>query len=235
MTSGKIVISSLEKEGLMQVAKWNKFPVLLDSVEMQELFTYLSPFHLVNVSSPVKIGMEEISSQEFLQGYGEYVGSLKQGEIPLLETYRSLLSCALSRTFDPFYAIKVGADRLLVKPRMPVIQLQAHSFFYSEVDKQFHSMVQGKQSVLWGVQFSYPQLFQDPKAKTIVKVREEFENTSLFSSLSQWIRSNTLATPFVVEGVRTNSPMRIGKKGIEWVNNHPQLKAKSITVLIKSS
>jgi len=234
MTNGKILISSLEKEGLMQVAKWNKFPVLLDILEMQDLFTSLHPFHLVNVSSPVKLGMEEISSQEFLRGYAEYIGALKQGEVPFLETYRSLFSCALSRALDPFYAIQVGTDRCLVKPRMPVIQLQAHSFFYSEVDKQFHSMVQGKESVFWGVQFSYPQLFQDPKAKTIVKVREEFENTSLFTSLSQWIRSNTLPTPFVVQGVRTNSPMRIGKKGIEWVNNHPQLKTKSIKVFLKT-
>lgn len=220
----------------MQVAKWNKVPVLLDLLEMKELFTALSPCHLVHVSSPVACGKEEVESSEFLQGYSDYVNALQNGKVPPFESFRSLFSCALSRTLAPFYAIDLGKNRSLVKPRTPIIQLQAHSFFYSLVDQQFHSMVQGPESVFWGVQFSYPQLFQDPQTKQIVKVADrEFENTVLFASLMQWIRSHTLATPFLVGDVRTNSPMRIGKKGLEWVNNHPQLKAKSITVSPKKS
>lgn len=221
-------------EGFLQVSKWLKCAILLDRDEMQELLETLAEVYFFNVSAPVEASEACLSSAQFLKSYGQYVDILKRGEIPSPDAFRSVFSSALSKTSDPFYSMRLSDGRFLVKPIQPVIQLQAHYFFYSTLDKKFHSMVQSSDSVSWGVQFSYPQLFQDPHTRKVVKVlsQEEFVNTALFSTLMQWMRSHTLPTPFLVHGVRTNSPMRVGKKALSWVSDHPQLKQKGIEIIL---
>ncbi len=93
-------------------------------------------------------------------------------------------------------------------------------------------MVQSSDSISWGVQFSYPQLFQDPHTRKVVKIADQdaFENTALFTSLMQWMRSHTLPTPFVVNGVRTNSSIRVGKRALSWVGSLVQLQQKGIDI-----
>ena len=216
-------------EGVLQVSKWIKCAVLLDIEEMQDLLQVLGQIDFFIVSEPVQIGKERISSEMFLNGYSRYVEGLKRGEIPDPNVYRTLFSCSLSKTPAIFYAMDLSDGRALVKSIQPVIQLQAHYFFYSAVDGKFHSMVQGSDSISWGVQFSYPQLFQDPHTRKIAKV-VGCENTSVFSTLMQWMRSHTLPTPFIVNKERTNSPIRTGKQALSWVHNHLQLKQKGITI-----
>ncbi len=225
--------STPQVEGLLQVSKWLKTQVLLDSKEMEALLEALSPFYLVSVSGPVPSEEGVVSIASFLEVYTEYVALLKQGLVPPVERFRQVFSCALSRTLEAFYAMELGKDRHLIKPLMPVIQLQAHHLFYSTLDKKFHPMVFSKESISWGLQFSYPQLFQDPKTRGVVKVNdaERFVNSALFSTFLRWIRSHTVPTPFIVEGVKTNVPMRIGKWALSWVGSHPQLKAQGIEVI----
>lgn len=232
MPSFPIRISSPKAEGILQVSKWLKIQVLLDSDEMQELLAALGPTHFVVVSEPVHADDAVIAPDTFLLKYTEYVQYLKQGQVPPVEEFRKLFSCALSSTLDAFYAIAAGKDKYLVKPLKPVVQLQAHHFFYSDLDRKFHPMVLSEESISWGVQFSYPQLFQDPKTRKVVKVTDtpEFPNTALFSKLMKWMRSSTMPTPFEVDGARVNSPIRIGKKSLAWIKNHPRLKEKGITI-----
>jgi hypothetical protein len=232
MSPFPIRISSPKVEGMLQVSKWLKVQVLLDSDEMQELLSVLSPVYFVVASELITADDAVISADSFLHKYAEYIRLLKQGQVPAPEDFRKYFSCALSTTLEPFYAIDAGKEKYLVKPLKPVVQLQAHHFFYSDLDGKFHPMVLSEDSVSWGVQFSYPQLFQDPKTRQVVKVTDtlEFPNSALFSKLMKWLRSSTLPTPFEVGGVRINSPIRIGKKSLAWIKNHPQLQKKGIIV-----
>jgi hypothetical protein len=176
-----------------------------------------------------------ISADSFLHKYADYSRLLKQGQVPPPEGFRKHFSCAMTTSLEAFYAIAAGGEKFLVKPLRPVVQLQAHHFFYSDLDRKFHPMVLSEESVTWGLQFSYPQLFQDPHTRQIVKVvnTPEFPNSALFLKLSKWIRSFTLPTPFEVGDLRVNSPIRIGKKSRAWIENHPQLKKKGIVVYQK--
>jgi hypothetical protein len=129
----------------------------------------------------------------------------------------------------------IGPERhtkYLIKPIRPVIQLQGHHFFYSTLDEKFHPMVLGPDSVTWGIQFSYPQIYQHPQSHLYAKVDDslDFPNTALFRRLTQWMREHTTATPFIVQEKRTNSPIRLGKKCFSWIAKHPQLVAKQILV-----
>jgi hypothetical protein len=227
-------ISTPKDEGVLSVSKWTKYQVLLDDEEMADLFDSLAPLTICSVSEPVKKGSEIIDLAEFLDKYQTYISGLRAGILVDESLLRRYFSSALTCSSDLLYAIAVGGDKYLIKPIKPVIQMQAHHFFYSDLDKKFHPMVLSTQSVTWGVQFSYPQLYQDPKTHRIAKVVDspEFPNTALFAKLRKWLKNHTLPTPFFVEksSYRVNTPIRIGKKCRTWIQNHPQLKDKGIHV-----
>jgi hypothetical protein len=232
MSSFPIRVSSPKAEGVLQVSKWLKTQIFLGTEEMEELLSALGSIHFVIVSEPIKAEEALISARSFYEKYSDYSLLLKQGQVPLPEDFRRYFSCAITTTLEAFYAIATGGEKYLVKPIKPVIQLQAHHFFYSSFDHKFHPMVLSEESISWGLQFSYPQLFQDPNTRQIAKVADtpEFPNSALFSSFLKWMRSATLPTPFEVGGARVNSPIRIGKKTLAWIKNHPQLKKRGITI-----
>ena len=195
-----IRISSPKTEGSLQVSKWLKVQVLLDVDEMQQLIQSLGTLFFVVVSEPVKADEAVIFPNVFLEKYASYVDRLKQGQIPNADEFRRFFSCAMSSSLDTFYAIAVANDQFLIKPKQPIVQLQMHHFFYSDLDGKFHPMVLSTDSISWGLQFSYPQLFQDPITRQVVKVIDspDFPNTAMFTKLLKWMRHFTLPTPFEV-------------------------------------
>lgn len=225
-------ISTPKVEGALQVSKQLKFQVLLDDSEMNALLRDLAPVHICVVSEPTALDRALIPTEEFLEKYGSYVAGIKEGNLIDEKPLRRYFSSAWTTDLDTVYAMAVSSDKYLIKPIKPLIQLQGHHFFYSDLDKQFHPMVLSQESVTWGIQFSYPQLSQDPKTSDIIKVGkgEDFPNTALFAALTKWLREHTLPTPFVVDEKRTNAPIRLGKQCLNWIGKHPQLTQKGIEV-----
>ncbi len=232
MHSLPIRISSPKAEGILQVSKWLKVQVLLDSSEMEQLIQTLGTLFFVIVSEPIEADVAVIPSTVFLERYADYIDLLKQGQIPNVDEFRRFFSCAMSTTLETFYAMAAGKDKFLIKPTKPVLQLQTHHFFYSDLNGKFHPMVLSPESISWGLQISYPQLFQDPATRQVVKVIDSphFPNTAMFTKLMRWVRSFTLPTPFEVNGLRINSPIRIGKQSLAWIKIHPQLKERGIQI-----
>jgi len=226
-------VSSPSQEGLLQVSKWIKVQILLDQEEIVELFKKLDPFYFVTVSKPVKEQNALLAQKDFLQAYLEYIQSLKKGKVVQDSYLRECFSCAMTRSKEVFYAMPVSEDRLLIRPVLPIIQMQMHQFLFSSMDKVFYPMVLGQKTVSWGIQFSYPQFYQDPKTKEIVRVikKDLFPNTELFALLMKWVRQFTIPTPFLVEEERINATIRIGKKCMSWMHLHPQLQELGIKVL----
>ncbi|KAG6558744.1 hypothetical protein RHABOEDO_001726 [Candidatus Rhabdochlamydia oedothoracis] len=226
-------ISSPIQEGLLQVSKWIKVQVLLDQEEIVDLFKQLDPFYLVAVSKPVKEQSALLAQNDFLQVYLEYVQLLKKSKFVQGSYFRECFSCAMTRSKEVFYAMPVSEKRLLIKPVLPVIQMQMHQFLFSFTEKIFYPMVLGQNTVSWGIQFSYPQFYQDPKTKEITRVikKDLFPNTELFALLMKWVRQFTIPTPFLVGEERINATIRIGKKCMSWIHSHPQLQQLGIKVL----
>lgn len=228
-------LSSPSEEGMMQVSKSLKHPVLLDVEEMRSLLQHLGEFHLFQVSSPVLKQEAEISIGTFLKYYAAYVEGIKSGALVDEKILRPFFSAAMTKDVDALYAIPLGENKVLVKPIKPVIQMSLNHFIHSAFDEKFHLGVQGQGSITWGIQFTYPQLYQHPKTKMIVKVEKNtlFPNTELFSLLGRWMRQNTLPTPFIYNNQRTNVPLRLGKSCFAWINNHPGLVPKTLKVMEK--
>lgn len=218
----------------LQASKWLKCPVLLSADEMARLLQTLSPLDIFITGSVTKIGCGHISQEEFLQSYREYATLLSQGLLPEEAHYRSIFSSVFTTTPDAVYALLLEEDQQLIRLSKPVIQLQSHRLHFSHDDNTFRSMTFGSDSILWGIQFSYPQLCQDAQTKEILPVdlRPEFPNTQLFKTLQRWVRDNTIPTPFIVNGQKINSPVRLGKECLPWINKHPQLIQKGFQIAL---
>lgn len=213
---------------MLRISKCLKHQVLLDGEEMQSLFTVLGDFFIYLVSHPVRAEEMQVSRRDFLALYERYVEGIKRGNPEEDRWFRAGFSSVWTVDSSFLYAMPVGEMKFLVKPLRPVLQLQLHRFLLSEVDEKIHPLVLGKESVSWGIQFSYPQLYQDPKSQEISKIPRDFPNTILYWQLSRWLRAHTLPTAFFFHDKRIVSSLRLGKKCIPWIGSHPQLKCRNI-------
>lgn len=216
----------------LQASKWLKVPVLLDESEMEALITALSPFWMIQTSGLINEGEEMIDSDAFLSLYQAYTHALKQGEILHNPLIRAYFSSIWTQSLDVAYKVKMRPTQNLVKIELPSIQLQSHKFAYSSLDKKFRSMVLGADCIDWGIQFSFPTLFQNEKHEILtLKELNHFPNAQFFKSLQSWIRTHTVPTSILVEGIVTHVPIRLGIKCLSWINCHPQLKSKKMTIV----
>jgi len=222
-------IRQIREEPPYQASKWQQMQLLVEPSELEALFQELGDFSLFRLGGIFEAGEEEISTSEFVSHYSNYIDCLKQGEIPDKFPWGA---AALTTERGSLYLVEVAGGKQMVGIRRPVIQVQEHFFDYSQDDQKFRSMVYGTECITWGLQLSYPQIFTDPKTAAICNVLtdEGFPNTALFREFQRWVRRHTLPTPFVVEECKTNSPIRIGKSCLSWINRHPGLKTKGITV-----
>lgn len=222
------------KEPPLQASKWLDLPLLIDAEEMHGLFSSLGPFKIFRVGTVCARNEGEVSHEEFLTEYAVYVESLKRGVIPEEKRYRPLFSSIFTLTDDYLFQVVVRDEKRIIRVDKPVLQLQVNQIAYSEADGKFRSMVFGKDSILWGIQFTYPQLFQESESREVFSVlsHPQFLNTVLFRQLQLWVRQNTVPTPFKVGEQKINVPLRLGKQCFNWINSHPQLVNSPIRVQI---
>lgn len=220
------------QEQPLQAAKWLKVPVLLDESEMQQLFNDLGDFELYLCGTVRPKGQEQLDRKDFLKHYAEYIHSLKRGVLPASANYQQWFCPVMTAEREALYALPINDTQQLVRVARPIVQLQAHAIDYSPVDKKFRSLVYGLESIPWGIQFSYPQIYQDRDSKEIESTRQgvETKNSLLFQAIQRWMRQHTVPTPFFVEEKWHNVPMRLGKNCFSWINQHPQLIVKGIKV-----
>jgi len=231
-SSTSLRLSTLKTETPLQASKWLKRQLLIDTEEMASLFQSLGEFEIYQIGCVNKVGEGRISHEEFLEHYRHYVDALKAGELPDDADYRGYFSSVLTLSPDCLYAVPIGTDQQLIRIAKPVIQLQTHLLGFSPVDGKFRPMVMGNDSILWGIQFSYPQLCLNNTTQEIEKVNDhdDFFNTVLFKRFQSWVRRHTIPTPFKVGEEIVNVPVRLGKECLSWINRHPQLMKKCLLV-----
>ena len=217
-------ISTLDKQGVYQGSKWLKFQVLCDEVELEMLFAKLRPFQIFPLTGIVD--GNPIEETVFLGVWREIIASLQNGNVPEEKILRKIFASALTDELDALWLQEIEGKGYLMKIARPVIQMQAHWLTYSHIDQVFRPMSMGPSSIFWGIQFSYPQIYQDPATMEL----KETDRPPLFEKLRYWVREETKATPFIVENQKTNVPIRLGKRCFSWICKHPQLIAQGIRV-----
>jgi len=216
----------------MQASKWLSQAILVDANEMASLFDFLGDFYIFLVSSVVDENQGEVAKEEFLKTYSQYIEELKSGLVPNEKNYRHFFSSVFTATGEHLYALPLEDDKQLIRIAKPVVQLQSHKIGYSSADEKFRSGSYGSDAISWGLQFSYPQLYQDNKTHEVFQVKNnaQFPNTELFQKIQKWVRNNTVPTPFLINEKQLNVPMRLGKQCFGWINSHPQLIEKGIMI-----
>ena len=225
-------LSDFQKEGAFQASKWLKIQALIDAKEMKDLLQSLSGIRIFSMRGVVQEQGIEISQEKFLQTYASWNKALQEKKVPSREDLGSILSCVWTLDSNDLYLVAVNDTSYLVKPRNPVVLVQAHFMGYSNEEKVFRPMILGADSIFWGLQFSFPQIFQKPDTKEFVKVdrSEKFRNTLLFSEIRKWMRNHTRPTPFLINQTKINLPIRLGKECFSWIQEHPQLQQKELVI-----
>lgn len=213
-------------------SKWLHIQFLIDSEEMKLLLQALHPVFLFSTMGIQQAGKNALSIEHFLERYSDYIELLKGATRPQDQDFRFYFTLIMAATLDGVQALLVGENREIIRPFLPVLQMQLHRFDYSKVDGKIRPMVLGKDTISWGVQISYPQLFQDHVTRKVHAANNAalFPNAALFRKLQLWIRAHTLPTAFLAKGVRINSPIRIGKECLHWIECHPELKERGLTI-----
>lgn len=220
-------ISTPQLEGVYQGSKYLKHQVLCDGDELKNLFELLTPLIIYPLTG---LGDgEPIALDHFLSEYNSWIEGLKEGRVPSDAELRRILACAFTVETDALWKQEVPGGRFIIKMAKPVVQVQAHFFTYSPIDGVFRPMTMGQGSLFWGLQFSYPQIYQEPRTMELMEV-DESPNSELFQKIKQWVRDFTRATPFIVDEKKTNVPIRLGKNCFSWIHKHPQLIQQKIGV-----
>lgn len=221
----------------LEAAKWLQFPMMLSVEELEDLSAKLGPFHIVKTLAKADIGKAIIPLEDFLALYKEYADTLMKGELPDPKRYKGPFSSVITQDLDALYSMPMDDPNFeVIKVKKPIIQMQYHTMTWSKEEGKFRSQLFGKDQFPWGLLFSYPQIILDPDTKEIVKADAEgFVNSRLFKTIQSWQREMTIPTPFLVAGKRINAPQRIGKKCLQWIGNHPSLKALDISIGVKNA
>lgn len=215
-------ISTPAIEGQFQAAKWLKIQALIDEQELAQLLA--ENFFIYPLSGMFSLSDLPMKKEAYLHTYATWIQDLKKGKIP--SENREMNAVAWVPSSDAIWLQQVPNDRYLVKPCKPFVQVQVHQMGYSPIDQEFRPMILSQDCIFWGLQFSFPQVYQDPKTNELKETKE----SDLFQALRKWIRNNTLPTPMLVQQKKVNLPIRLGKSCLSWINQHPQLRAKGLTV-----
>ena len=214
-------------------SKWIHFDLLIEKEGMQSLLKSLGePLYLFSTLGIAQKDAHHLDIFRFLEVWQNYINVLKEGRMPQDADYRFYFTAAITKTLSAIRALDIGSDKEIIIPYEPLLQMQIHRFSYSLADQKFHSMAFGEKSISWGVRISYPQLYQYPETRTVEDACNtvQFKNAELFLALRRWVRSNTQATPFIVNGKKVNDPMRISKECLSWINNHAGLQLAGLSL-----
>lgn len=228
-------LSSVQAEGELHVSKWLKHAFLVDQHEMKQFLDALGPFFLIPAGGLLEKDSFFVSREQFLETYAHYLEWTKnQPSLPSQEL-RRFFSLIFTCSLDCLYATAVRDNRYLIKPILPVIMIQLHHFFISQQDHKIYSMVMSRESMGWGIQISYPQIYEDPRTHTYYKVdvSEAFPNTAVFKEMIRWLRQHTMPMPLQFSGQRFYAPFRIGKNCLPWISHHAGLQQKGIQIMQK--
>lgn len=214
-------------------SKWVYLPFLVEPEELEDLFIrFLPAIKMYNVSQVVKEGGGVEDAELFLSHYRRYINLLKAGEVPPASQFRGLFSQIWSCSEETVYALDVGEGRRLIKPQRAGLQCRLNQMRYSSEEGRFLTQTFAADTICWGIQIGFPHLYIDPKTHAVCTTKEE-ANAPLFHGVQKWLRAATLPTPFLIGEKRINASIRLGKGCFEWINDHPQLKAQGIRVLVQ--
>lgn len=226
----KFEIVKVAPKGGLMASKWLSLPLFITGEDLKDALDVLQDGILAPLGYLVDKECLEISKEIVLKSYAELLQSLLSGEALDRKKLRDLtLRIAFSE--EDLYAYQAGENRFMVYERKPAIHMQPLFLSYSSEEKKFRSKVLGGDQIFWGVEFSFPQIYQDPFSQKMEESWNKTEGSKKFKLLQKWSRRATKPAKFIIGAEEITVPFRksisLDFKDI----HHPQLKDKGITLI----
>lgn len=191
-----------------QASKWLHTAALLETLD--ELLSFGLLF-------PLKGETDTLEPLSAIRAYPPYIEAWKKGENARLPDF----AFALTLSDEALYALETPSG-YQIRPRKAVVEISTHYLNLS--DGEVRSNVYGPETLSWGVQFGFPQLHQTEEGEIIRHL--DAENYALYKKIQTYLRDTTLPAKFG----DIQSPVRLSKTALPWVNRHPWLKERGIAV-----
>lgn len=209
------------------------YGILLTSEELSLLLGSLEPLGDFSIfGSGVLLPQDKLeqSPKNLVEIYKKYL----EGSVSLPE-HKAALSSVWSMDHEAVALREIATDKWQVVRRLPVVQLNRFQFRFDSKTDRFFMQSFSQETLFWGLEFKYPQLFLDPITSKLIKVlKEPYLNTLLWKGIHQWIRNHTVPVQFVTEEGKRIAPFRIGhgafdlgEEILKRQNSHLKLKRPS--------
>ncbi|PCI94021.1 hypothetical protein COB11_04430 [Candidatus Aerophobetes bacterium] len=227
-----ISLSTVQEEGLLRASKHQRVQVLMEASELRELFFHLGDFYVVESAKVKDPEQQVITKEDYLKRYALYIDHLKTKLDSPEKDILSPLSVCFSKVLDCFYMIDVGNNKALIKQKAPSVFVQPFSFHYDSESASIFTGVHTKDRIFWGLEFSFPQMYQDPKTFDTIEILKDKQNpnTQLFKKLQSSLRKNTKPTSLNFSGVSKAFPFKLSQNSLAWVQDYPKLKQFNIQI-----
>ena len=219
-------ISTVAKEGDLHCSKWVKHAVLLDKEEIEAFWQLLASCIIISPVQRVFKEKWDVSKEHFFAQYERYLAWLELEEDFPPPALRKEFTLMISSFIEAFYAVSIPSDQFLIKARAPVIQIQMYHCFISKFDRKIYPMAMNADSFTYGIQISYPQIYEEAHTGKFKKMllEKDFPNTILYKQIIQWLRHHTRLATFTLGDKEEIAPFRVGKKEKDWMNSHKRFK-----------
>ncbi len=215
-------------------SRWISIDLLIDKQEMGDFLEQFHPFLLTTQptsESPSFI----LQTTEFLKTYTHYIDCLKNGSLPLLQDFKKKFYLFITSSLEEVYQKPLASDKKSLVFNAPLIEVKPICLSVSTVDDSVRVMPLNPKGILWGLRFSFPQMIQKANSCDIKQIdSKEYPTGELFKNFRKWVRSQTLATPFIFNSKKMNLPIRLGRECFSWINKHPQLKIFNLAVSVET-
>ena len=179
-----------------QASKYTSHSMLLDEEELDAMLP-----HGIYMIMGKLLTNPEISRSDLLV-------SMKEGRIDTV---------GFAFTNDHYDLFEVKERGCIARPKLPVIEIKQFCFSLNS-NGNFLEGVFGKDSIDFGVTFSYPTLFMD-KDKNIINTRKYFQESDAFKQIREFKRKHTKPASFYFRGNEIKGSFRIGKKALVLAKN----------------
>lgn len=209
-------------------AKFQKTSALLEVAELRSLFNTLESevgkLYFYHIGAVLEESLLQGSIESIVELYGESLVALKNNE--------KIKPLSIAMTLDPntLYMIDAGGGKRIVKFLTPSIHITSTAICYLPELQEFKEKLYGSDLISWGLQFSYPQLFQEHKSQLVQNPLQEGVNAKLFKLQQRWLREHTKPTFFLTEKGQIKTAIRLGKECYSWINSHPKLQKAHIHI-----
>ncbi len=208
-------------------SRWVSVGLLMSAEEWKTFFQAFPRLRLYKVAAVVMEGAEELPFEEFYSLVESFATEIQTKLDMDLSSYRIPFSCALSESKESFTIQALPSQRVLLKPKEPVIQLRPLSFSISSEGK-IQTKSWGKNHICWGIQMSYPQLFQDPATQNIIQALSEHPHGVLFKKVLHWIRHHTKSVFLKGQEKSAAFSLKVGKESVYLLSKHEQCRKNGV-------